>query len=408
MIKIEINDNPSRNAGEDFLRRELNDERGLMLVGIEVTGARRRTREIDTVWVAPEGLVTIEVKGTHQVGVLTPYRGTWMVGDQPLMTSGKPTDPGTQALEQSKVLASLLKEAGLSRGFIKPVAVVVSGRGSLTIAPGKAESLANVVAADADTFLTAARAARVGRYSASEVLTLLDALQVSPVKRPTIEQLHAEGFPDTVATTPTQRASVASVRQYDRPVETQDQRRSRLAHEAQELAEQQRARAEEQARLEAAYAAGEPARLEAEARMVQRRQWQDERGSLRLNLRSAESHLRAVVSCTPKLTLPMVTMAVIGLLMAVGAVVFMLTFFLATSGGMDVPAALLNGVGLLVVVPMLASGMYRMYGGERQGPIKSVRAVLQRKRSRSERIRVESDISAMQTRLAELDGLLTR
>lgn len=132
---------PEPCASERTFLGHIADHPGVLLCNVNVpnSGAPGAfTREVDGVVITSRGVFTVEVKGLRARGVLRASRmDAWAVVDGDVVTPmmGR---PHAQALTHSKYLASFLKDAGVTLGWVQAALVIAGDAVSL---PDDVESM---------------------------------------------------------------------------------------------------------------------------------------------------------------------------------------------------------------------------------------------------------------------------
>ena len=160
---------------------------GIALVGVRVPG--RSGREIDVLVVTPDGVSTIEAKGTGLSGqVTTSDNGDWLVGGQVADFAGS-TNPISQAQAQAQRLRDLCRRNDLEVGYIQAYIVVV---GAVTCAPTRLSG--SVFASDVERLVESLDQARHRPLPRADVRRLLALLDLGN-RTPGDDALDAAGFP---------------------------------------------------------------------------------------------------------------------------------------------------------------------------------------------------------------------
>jgi hypothetical protein len=175
-------------GAERSMVASMRDLPGVLLVNPLVTTGRR-TREIDGVWLRPDGVVAIEVKGTGQTGAVEVHQnGPWRIGGAVADFPSGP-NPLLQARTGAQTLKRTLTERGVDVGFI-PAVLAVAGTG-LSCVPQTVGDLVVLTTDDLPTLPTQLRSVPIG---SDEVLAVLSALDLAEQDMPDCEELAGEGF----------------------------------------------------------------------------------------------------------------------------------------------------------------------------------------------------------------------
>lgn len=229
MIVVYCQHRETLTSSERAMVSGMRDLPGVLIVNALITTGRR-AREIDGIWLRPEGAAVIEAKGTAQTGeVRTPANGPWTVaGETAAFPSGP--NPLLQARTGAQTLRRTLNDHGVDIGFI-PAVVTISGRG-LILEPG---SVGDMPVLLTDDLSHLPGQLRPGTLTLCDVHGVLTALGLSDEDAPPEEELIGEGFTDAPPPRrpgPARKPAKPQPDQYDRAAKSsgmssKDRRRAR-------------------------------------------------------------------------------------------------------------------------------------------------------------------------------------
>lgn len=185
------------NGPEVASQRALDAVPGVFLANAKIPLGGGRTREVDGIAITTTGIVVVEAKGfkkgSPSSGELQiPFNGPWEIGGQVADFHGGDL-PSTQARKSAQTLAGHLRKTTRSTQFVS-AAVSLTAR-EATMAQGPALVGDVVVSLDRD-LPRALAMLRPSRVTASEVLDVIKALQVSPRLVPDLADIEAEWAKD--------------------------------------------------------------------------------------------------------------------------------------------------------------------------------------------------------------------
>lgn len=203
MIVIYCQHRDALTSAERRMVAGMRDLPGLLLVNALVTTGRR-TREIDGIWIHPDGVAAVEAKGTGLAGELVAAtNGPWRIGGSVADFASGP-NPLMQARTAAQTLRTSLTEDEVHAGFI-PAVVAVAGNG-VTLASTLVGDMAVCLVDELTQLphLLAGTGARVdnsphsptARVGVEDARAILRSLDLAPGDIPTTDELTGEGFCD--------------------------------------------------------------------------------------------------------------------------------------------------------------------------------------------------------------------